>query len=44
MHENLKDTVIKHMAKNLKVFTLSDKGVPDFVTNKTDIIREFLPN
>ena len=50
-HENLKHTVIKHLAKKLKKYshfqtitTNHTKHVSDFISNNTETSRELLPN
>ena len=51
MYENLKHAVIKHLTKKFKKYshfqtitTNNRKHVPDFISNNTNIFREFLPN
>ena len=52
MHENLKHTVKKNLGKKKikkyshfqTITTNKSKHVPDFITNKTDIFMELLPN
>ena len=51
MHENLKHTVIKHLAKRIKTYshfqtvnTNNSKHVSDFITNNTDSLMELLSN
>ena len=51
MYENLKHTVIKHVAKNIKKYshfqtitTNNSKHVSDFISDNTDSFMELLPN
>ena len=51
MHENLKHTVIKHLAKKIKTYshfqtitTNNSKHVSDFISNSTDSFMGLLPN
>ena len=51
MHENLKHTVLKHLAKKIKkyspfqaVTTNNSKYVSDFISSNTDTLMKLLPN